>query len=190
MKHLRAGLEVAVVVALLVALGATRCAGVREGKREAEIGRLKSVIRTSQDSVTALLPKVNYADSIVKDKAVSLTKAKVIYRDKRAAVLKAPDNKPLPVVPNDRLGLMDTVAVRLAFDAADSLFEAQDSLISALNTGIAIRDAVIDAQTAQISALNRSLKLTVKQKPSRYSRIANAGKWALAGAAIATVARR
>ena len=155
------------IIALLAIFSVARSEGNRAGIAESELSHLKQAYKPLVHTNDSLLKAAKHSDSIVK-----------------AATHKAEQVRTRYVQVHDSLYSVDTVEIPAVVNLADSVIEAQDSIISAQATEILTLKSQVSTQAEMIANLNKQVKVALSDKPSRLSKIANAGKWLGVGAVI------
>jgi Ribonuclease G/E len=169
--------EAVLVLALLLAIGQAKCAGVREGTIREQVKALVAERATSEKRTASLVKRNDSLSATIS----TLTKAVPQVRTKYVTL-------------RDTLLLQDTgvvpiEVVREVIKAADSLIGIQDRVIQLQRNQILTLTAVVNEKDEQIKSLNREISLVSRQKsPPFLSRVASTTTKLAIGAAIGVVA--
>jgi hypothetical protein len=148
--------EAVLVLALLLAIGQAKCAGVREGTIREQV---KALVKRN-DSLSATISTLTKAVPQVRTKYVTLRDT-LLLQD---------------------TGVVPIEVVREVIKAADSLIGIQDRVIQLQRNQILTLTAVVNEKDEQIKSLNRQISLVGRQnKPPFLSRLADTGKKAVVG---------
>jgi Ribonuclease G/E len=162
--------EAVLVLALLLAIGQAKCAGVREGTIREQVKALVAERATSEKRTASLVKRNDSLSATIS----TLTKAVPQVRTKYVTL-------------RDTLLLQDTgvvpiEVVREVIKAADSLIGIQDRVIQLQRNQILTLTAVVNEKDEQIKSLNREISIVSRQKrPPFLSRLADTGKKAVVG---------
>ena len=155
------------IIALLAIFSVARSEGHRAGVAEEKLALLKQVYKPLVQENDSLVKAAKHSDSIVK-----------------AATHKAEQVRTRYIQVHDSLYSVDTVEIPAVVNLADSVIELQDSVIQAQATEIVTLKSQVSTQAEMIANLNKQVKVALSDKPSRLSKIANAGKWVATGFVI------
>jgi hypothetical protein len=164
--------EAVLVLALLLAIGQAKCAGVREG--------------AIREQVKALV-----AERATLKKSIKLTKDSLLVKDKELSLLKKASARTVTKYRTlrDTLTLTDTIEVTEILEVADSAIVALEEVVAAHERKDVLQEALISKQDEQIASLNRQIGLVIRQKrPPFLSRVASTTTKLAIGAAVGIVA--
>ena len=163
----RTAIDAVLLILCIAIFSVARSEGHRAGVAEEKLALLKQVYKPLVQENDSLVKAAKHSDSIVK-----------------AATHKAEQVRTRYVQVHDSLYSVDTVEIPAVVNLADSVIEAQDSIISAQATEILTLKSQVSTQAEMIANLNKQVKVALSDKPSRLSKIANAGKWVVTGVVI------